>query len=168
MGYTTATPERPGGLFIGNKQDPSGKALIVRRHQLSSEFRDEIKHRLGQILSQRKEVGFACIHGSFLEPAVGFRDIDVGIWADPSSVPPERALDYEGELSAWLEHYLLYPVDVKVLNYTSLGFRYAASGGTLLFARDIDLWYQFRERTWIEYLDFAPMSKQMLFDLLRP
>jgi hypothetical protein len=107
MGYTTATPERPGGLFIGNKQDPSGKALIVRRHQLSSEFRDEIKHRLGQILSQRKEVGFACIHGSFLEPAVGFRDIDVGIWANPSSVPPERALDYEEELSAWLEHYLL-------------------------------------------------------------
>jgi hypothetical protein len=87
---------------------------------------------------------------------------------DSSSVPQERALDYEGKLSAWLECYLPYSIDVKVLNYTSLGFRYAASGGSLIFARDVDLWYQFRERTWIEYLDFAPLSKQMLFDLLRP
>jgi predicted nucleotidyltransferase len=124
--------------------------------------------QLGQLLSQREEAGFACVHGSFLEPNRRFRDIDIGVWVYTSSVSQERTLDYEWELSTWLERRISYSIDVKVLNYTSIGFRYAASGGTLVFARDADLWYQFRERTWIEYLDFAPLSKQMLFDLLNP
>jgi predicted nucleotidyltransferase len=168
MGYTAATPGRPGCLFVRDKQNPSGKALIVVRHQLSSEAKEEIIRQLGQLLSQREEVDFACVHGSFLESSRGFRDIDIGVWVYPSSVVQERTLDYEWELSAWLERHTSYPIDVKALNYTSIGFRHAASGGTLVFARDADLWYQFRERTWIGYLDFAPLSKQMLFDLLNP
>jgi hypothetical protein len=56
--------------------------------------------------------------------------------------------------------------DVRVLNYSSLGFRHAASGGLLLFARDDEVWYNFREETWIQYLDFAPLARQMLLDLL--
>jgi hypothetical protein len=79
MGYTIATPERPGCLFIGNRQDSSGKALIMRRHQLSPKAKEEIKRQLGQILSQSKGVDFACAHGSFLKPSSGFLDIDVGI-----------------------------------------------------------------------------------------
>jgi predicted nucleotidyltransferase len=141
---------------------------MTRRHQLSLEAREEIMRQLGQLLSQREEIDFACIHGSFLGSNDGFRDIDVGVWADSSAVPQELTLDYELELSAWLERHILYPIDVKVLNHACIGFRYAASGGTLIFARDPDLWYQFRERTWIEYLDFAPLSRQMLFDLLNP
>jgi predicted nucleotidyltransferase len=141
---------------------------MIRRHQLSTKAKEEIMRQLGQLLSQREEIGFACTHGSFLESAIGFRDIDVGVWADSSSVPQEQTLDYEWDLSTWLERHVRYPIDVKVLNYTSLGFRYAASGGTLIFARDADLWYQFRERTWIQYLDFAPLSRQMLLDLLNP
>lgn len=139
---------------------------MIKHHYLSPKAKEEIKRELGQLLSQREEVGFACIHGSFLESAIGFRDIDVGVWADSSSVPRGQVLNYEWELSDWLERHVPYPIDVKVLNYTSLGFRYAASGGTLIFAREADLWFQFRERTWVEYLDFAPLSRQMLTDLL--
>jgi uncharacterized protein len=139
-----------------------------KHHHLSQKAKEEIRRKLGQLLSQREEVGFACIHGSFLDPTIGFRDVDVGVWADPSAVPQEQALDYEWELSAWLERHVPYLIDVKVLNHTSIGFRYAASSGTLIFARDADLWYQFRERTWIEYLDFAPLSRQMLLTCSTP
>ena len=67
---------------------------------------------------------------------------------------------------SWLERHVPYSTDAKVLNYASMGLRYAASGGLLVFARDEESWYQFREETWMHYLDFAPLSKQMLFDLL--
>ncbi len=133
---------------------------------LVSKLRCDCPGRLGRLLSQSSEVCFACVHGSFLEPNIGFRDVDVGVWIEPSEVPKEQVLDYELELSRQLEREVSYPVDVKVLNYSTLGFRYAASGGALVFARDADLWYQFREETWMHYLDFAPRSKQMLFDLL--
>jgi hypothetical protein len=66
--------------------------------------------------------------------------------------------EYQWELSAWIERSTLYPIDVRVLNYSSLGFRRAASGGPLLFTRDEELWYNFHEQTWTEHLDFAPLS----------
>jgi len=62
---------------------------------------------------------------------------------------------YEWELSAWPEQSIPYPVDVKVLNWASLGFRYAVRGVSLLFARDEEIWYNFREETWIQHLSQA-------------
>jgi hypothetical protein len=109
---------------------------------------------------------FACIHGSFLEPNGGFRDIDIAVWVEASSVQAEAALDYEWQLSPHLERQVEYPIDLRVLNWASLGFWYAASSDTLLFAKDKVLWYNFQEETWNEYLEFAPLSTQMLFDLL--
>jgi len=139
--------------------------MIVRR-QLSQEDKEQIVERLRHLLARRDEVQFACLHGSFLEPQGGFRDIDIGVWVEPSRVDKKNALDYEWELDAWLERHIPHPIDLKVLNYAPLGFRYAASGGRLLYARDEVAWYDFRERTWEEYLDFAPLARQMLFDLL--
>lgn len=139
--------------------------MMVRR-QLSQEGKERVIEKLRRLLAQREEVQFACIHGSFLEPQMGFRDIDIGVWVEPSLVGREISLEYEWELDSWLERHVPHPVDVKVLNYAPLGFRYAASGGLLLFAQDEVAWYDFRERTWEEYLDFAPLARQMLFDLL--
>jgi hypothetical protein len=65
-----------------------------------------------------------------------------------------------------VERQVEHPIDVRVLNWAALGFRYAASGGNPLFAKDKVLWYNFQEETWNEYLDLAPLSTQVLFDLL--
>jgi hypothetical protein len=84
----------------------------------------------------------------------------------PSEISPETVVEYQCELSASLERSIPYPLDVRVLNYSSLGFRHAANGGLLLFARVGEVWYNFREETWTQYLDFVPLARQMLFDFL--
>lgn len=134
--------------------------------RLAAEEKDELGRRLGALIPQRPEITFACVHGSFLDPELGFRDIDVAVWVDASVQDKEAALEYEWELSSWLERAIPHPIDAKVLNYSTLGFRHAASGGRLIWARDPVLWYDFREKTWEEYLDFAPFARLILQDLL--
>ncbi len=134
--------------------------------RLAAKEKDELVLRLGTLLSERSEIMFACVHGSILDPELGFRDIDVAVWVDASAHDREAALEYEWELSSRLERDIPHPIDAKVLNYSTVGFRYAASGGSLIWARDPMLWYDFREKTWEEYLDFAPLARLILQDLL--
>jgi predicted nucleotidyltransferase len=137
------------------------------RRQLEEEDKTKIKSVLSQLLAQREEIRFACLHGSFLGPH-GFRDVDIAVWLDPGRVPRETAKDYEFTLSAWVERELSHPVDVKVLNYAPLSFQYAATDGEAVFLRDEEEWFAFREQTWREYLDYAPVAKEALLDLLSP
>lgn len=134
--------------------------------ELSPEARAQTVQQLERLLARRKEVRFACVHGSFLEAQRPINDIDIAVWVDPAPAAPRTALDYEWELASWLERHIPHPIDVKVLNFAPTGFRFAVSGGVLLFARDREQWYNFRGQTWEEYLDFAPLARQMLFDLL--
>ncbi len=142
---------------------------MMARHQLSPEAKRHLQAELEALLRTRREIQFAVLHGSFLE-ATGFRDLDVAVWIDPALVPRDQALDYEIELAIWLERRLSnsIPVDVKVLNYSPLGFRYATSKGIPLLLRDAEAWYTFREETWRDYWDFLPFNRAMLADLLSP
>ena len=135
--------------------------------QLCPKDKSDLIQRISSLLSQRREVDFACVHGSFLETELAFRDIDLAVWVEPSHVKRDTALDYQWELSAWLEKDIPHPVDTLVLNYSSVGIQYNASGGRLVWAKDPVLWYNFREQTWLRYFDFAPLAQRMLLDLLR-
>ena len=131
----------------------------------------EITRSLRELLASREEVRFACLHGSFLGSFVepqGFRDIDLAVWVDPDRVPRDRVLEYECELSAGLERSIRLPIDAKVLNYAPLSFQYAVTHGEPILVRDEDAWFAFRERTWRAYLDFAPLAREVLVDLLAP
>ncbi len=134
-------------------------------YQLASEAKEPIVKRLAGLLAQLPEVQFACLHGSFEESNSGFNDIDVAVWLEPSKILPEAVFDYQLDLGVFLERHVTYPIDVKVLNFASIGFQYAASGGRLLTADDPENWFGFRERTWLTYLDFAPVARQALLDL---
>jgi predicted nucleotidyltransferase len=135
------------------------------RRRLGTTEKADVKRLLQQFLGQREEIRFACLHGSFLEPS-GFRDVDVAVWVDPAGVPEEKALDYAFTLSARLEHWISLPIDVKVLNYASLGFQYAAMQGEPILVRDENEWCDCRERLWRDYWDFAPLAREALLDLL--
>lgn len=139
-----------------------------RLFKLSPDSKAEIIEKLRPPLEDRPEIRFACLHGSFNDPDLGFRDIDIGVWVDPVVVPQEAMLKYGLSLKVILDRLVHYPVDVTVLNYTSIGFKHAVSGGLLLTAKDIEEWYNFREQTWNEYLDFVPFLRQSFFDLGRP
>ena len=134
-------------------------------YQLDSEAKEPIVKRLAELLAQRAEVQFACLHGSFEESVNGFNDIDVAVWLEPSKIQPEAVFDYQMELGIFLERHVNYLIDLKVLNFAGIGFQYAASGGRLLTADDPENWFSFRERTWLTYLDFAPVARQALLDL---
>ncbi len=142
---------------------------MLHKRQLSLEGKGQLEKSLRDLLGEQDEIRFACVHGSFLED-LGFRDVDIGVWVNAERVARERALDYQLDLSLWLERRLSHtvPVDARVLNYAPLGFRYAASHGIPLLVRDPDAWHTFREETWRDYWDFQPLADAMLRDLLAP
>ena len=59
-------------------------------------------------------------------------------------------------------------VDVRVLNYSPLGFQFNVTKGKLLFTRDERFHQEFVERVWLEYMDFNFLSRQILREALRP
>ena len=101
---------------------------MTKPRRLDSGQKEELIQLLGDWFSWRPEIAFACVRGNFLDPDLGFRDIDVAVWVDTLGVTKEAALDHQWELSAWTEKSVPHPVDARVLNCVSPGFRYAASG----------------------------------------
>lgn len=139
---------------------PSGE----KRYALSAEKKEAISAFLRVQLQQQQEVRFAFVHGSFLD-LVPCRDVDVALYfADDT--PPELQDDLCLTLNLECSHALGLPTDFRSLNTAGLDFRYAASQGRVLLARDEDECADFRVRTWLEYWDFAPLAEQTLFDLL--
>jgi hypothetical protein len=134
-------------------------------HQLSEKEKREIKNGLSPLLAKRREVAFAYLHGSVLS-ATWFKDLDIAVFVDEKKVGRKEALDYEISLSLELEKELHLPVDVKVLNYAPLSFRYEVTKGEVIFSRDEEARFTFLEETWHRYLDFAPLEKQFIEEML--
>lgn len=127
---------------------------------------EEVCRKLKESLEKREEIIFAYIHGSFLE-LTKFRDIDIAVYVNESLVPHDEALEYALEISALTELETgISPLDTKVLNYASIGFRYHATKGILLFSKDEDKRADFLEDTWKRYFDLLPKRKQIIIDLL--
>jgi predicted nucleotidyltransferase len=127
--------------------------------------REQIVEGLQRELQARPEVALASLHGSF--PRGGaYRDIDVAVWLDPGRVSGDERFRYALDLSVHLELELECPVDVRVLNDASLGFRYHALQGRPLVVRDERWLDELRARTWDDYLDFQPFARQYLRETL--
>jgi predicted nucleotidyltransferase len=117
-------------------------------------------------LEARPEVLFAYLHGSFAgdDP---YRDVDLAVWLDDKRVPRPGWTRYALDLATQLQPALPARLDVQVLNGASLGFRYHAMRGRLLFARDPDAEAELRARTWDDYFDFEPFARAYLRETLR-
>jgi predicted nucleotidyltransferase len=127
-----------------------------------------ILKKLRESLDRRDEIVFAYVHGSFAE-GLSFRDIDVAVYVNQKAVPSEEAIDYGLEMSAIIELETgLSPLDIKVINYAPLGFRYYATKGILLFSKDEEIRCTFLEDTWRRYFDLLPKRKQLILDLVSP
>lgn len=59
-----------------------------------------------------------------------------------------------------------FPVDVRVLNYAPNSFCYEVTRGEVIFSRNEGLRFGFIERTWNIYLDYKPVIKNILHDLV--
>ncbi len=124
----------------------------------------KIEEALTPYLKDHPEIYFAMLYGSATE-GLPFRDVDIGLFVDRSTVPPHKDLDYSIELTHSLTTAVPYPVDVRIINDAPLGFRYNVSRGQPLVINDERAFFHFLERTWDEYLDFEPLAKQYLWEL---
>ena len=125
----------------------------------------EIIGILSQTLSQRNEILFAYLHGSFLESKT-FQDIDVAVYLEETTKHDINIIEYEIALSLLVEKQLRMAADVKALNWAPLSFRYNVSRGLLLLSRDELKREDFLCATWMEYFDFLPISKTYVREVL--
>jgi len=130
------------------------------KFKLANDEKEKIKKNLIKIIQNKEEVIFAYLHGSFL--INGFNDIDLAFFVNAIV----DTLDYEISVSLEIEKQIHFPIDVKVLNHAPLGFKYEVTKGELLFSRDEEIRTDFIEKVWNQYLDFKPIEKEILMDML--
>lgn len=136
--------------------------------QVTLNEKDVIISKLRAFFEIREEIMFAYIHGSFSE-GLPFRDIDVAVYVDEKAVPEDEAMDYGLRISAQGEmETRVTPLDVRVINYAPVGFKYYATKSILLFSKNEELRCDFLEDTWKIYFDLLPKRKQILLDLVTP
>lgn len=119
--------------------------------------KEQILEKVKTCIGNNKEILFAYVHGSFLEQDK-FNDIDIALCLDERTIRQIDAVDYEISLSLELEKEIGVRVDVKILNFAPLCFKYQVSRGRLLFSRDELKREDFLCRVWSEYFDFQPIS----------
>jgi predicted nucleotidyltransferase len=127
--------------------------------------REHVRSCLARDLDARREILLALLHGSFAR-GEAFRDVDVAVWLDPARLSKDERFRFALDLSVELRLTLGYPVDVRVLNEATLGFRYHALAGSPLVVRDEELLAELRARTWDEYIDFQPFARRYLREAL--
>ncbi len=136
----------------------------LRPITLTPEEKEGIAAKIAGELDEIKAIRFAFLHGSFAHDH-SFHDIDVAVYFEDKT-PQDVRLDICVELSTRLTGILNIPVDIHQLNSATLSFSYYASQGRILFCRDREELYQYREKTWITYMDFYPFLKENLQDLM--
>jgi predicted nucleotidyltransferase len=106
---------------------------FLPRHDLDRGQRIQISALLQERLSEKPEIVFAYIHGSF-EENISFRDIDIALYLDRAA-----AFDFESDLSDELAGFVGYEVEARILNKASISFQMAVlQKGRVLFSRDED------------------------------
>jgi hypothetical protein len=126
-------------------------------------MKDKIISQISEIISQKEEIVFAYLHGSIIAQEI-FDDVDVAVYVKEEKV--WHVVDYEIEIALDIERKLKIPVDVKVLNFAPLAFKYHALCGRLLFSRNEDKREKFMCKTWKQYFDFVPFAKRYLQEVI--
>lgn len=127
--------------------------------------KDKINQQLKKVLFEEGKILFGYLHGSFLTEGK-FNDIDLALYLDERTAKKIKPVDFEIALALKIEKILNLPVDVKLLNFAPLSFKYQASCGHLLFSRDESKREEFLCKTWDEYFDFLPSAKVYLKEVL--
>jgi len=126
--------------------------------EMSIKDRQAILARIRDLLSDKPQVLFAYVHGSFAEGRA-FRDVDVAAYLDPdASVSREGLFAYSLSLSAEIDLAVSgVTVDLKLLNEAPLPFRFRViNSGKLLFSKEESTRVEFEARTRTLYFDFDP------------
>lgn len=137
----------------------------LARHHISRGDRKAILETIGSVLARCDMVRFAYAHGSFVDPDLPFRDVDVAVYLD-EQIPPDKHLDHWMRLQVCLARVIRLPLDVHGLNQAHPGFVSEVSKGRVVFSRDDEEMFDFVERMRLRHMDFSVIQQQMIRDLL--
>jgi predicted nucleotidyltransferase len=112
------------------------------------------------------EVQFAYLHGSALE-GLPYHDLDIALYLEPTHPAAHDSFDYEMRMSVELTQALGYPVDVHALNQAPLGFQHSAVQGDLLVVRDAAELADYLEGIARRYMEFAPLGRAYMLEVLK-
>jgi len=138
----------------------------MKRFTVNAETYENIVQRIKTILFQQEKVLFAYLHGSFIAKT-NFGDIDVAVYLRDSDILPEDYISFELMQEIELASIAPAPVDVRVLNYAPLAFRYnVIKNGLLLFEKSEKQRVDFEVLAVKLYCDFLPYRKRYLEEVL--
>lgn len=134
---------------------------------VSQKKRREIIEKIKSAFSDKKEIRFAFIFGSFLD-SPNFRDIDVGVYL--KSVEKNNVFDCELELSEKASSACEMPLDVldiRILNFAPLPFlNNIFSRGELLFSEDSEFLSDLIEKSSLHAIANEHIAQQSLKELV--
>jgi predicted nucleotidyltransferase len=139
--------------------------MNMKKFNIPEKRKREIVSIIAGALSNHREIMFAYLHGSFLQPGY-CGDMDIAVYLDSDSNKINTPWEYEARLAIKLDRLAGMPVDIHILNNASPAMRYHASSGELLFSRSELARYTFLEKTWREYFDYRHHHRNFLSDLL--
>ena len=122
---------------------------------------EQIRSKLFQIFSERKEILFAYLFGSVAKGSAGrLSDIDVAVYLDSSQIPQVQGYGYKSELLVDLQNVLKDKVDLVILNEASTVLKFQVlKNGTLIYCTSEDERRYFHEHTMKKYLDLKPLLR---------
>jgi hypothetical protein len=131
------------------------KAMLEKRFFKENKIDEELRERIIEIikshLSDKDDVIFAYLHGSFAESS-RFRDIDLAIFMRK----PGREIEIESDFSYELTEKTRYPVEVRIINNASVAFQMAVlRKGRLLLNREDDVRTDFIEDVGRRYREYS-------------
>jgi len=123
-----------------------------------------IKNKIYKNLSQKKEIEFVQIFGSFLSN-LPFEDIDIGVYLNEDFLKRVNKLEYIIDLSIILEEKIKgYEFDVIILNGMPFSFLYHIfKEGELIFTKDEEKYYDYILYIINNYLDM----KEVRYNLFK-
>jgi len=137
-----------------NSEKKEPYPLKRKRFTLSEEEKSNIFTQLEELLKNEKRIQFAYLFGSFVGK-LPFHDIDLSIWVN--GLLDKDAISFSVELSGRLTRQMNYPVDIRILNFAPVPFRFEVVRGKRIYVRDEQAHCEFIEDTLRRYLDIQPI-----------
>lgn len=122
---------------------------------LSTSQKEELIKKIRNYLSQKKDIVFAYIYGSFVNKR-GFRDIDIALFMKE----PIEAFELETDFSYELTTIIGYPVEVRIINNAPVSFQMAVLRmKEVVFSRDEGKHTDFIQDVGKRYIDYSHLRE---------
>ncbi|MEW6095887.1 MAG: nucleotidyltransferase domain-containing protein [bacterium] len=123
---------------------------------ISTEDRRKIIEKIINYLSQRQEIIFAYLYGSFGRDEEFFRDIDIALFVKESILE----FDFESDISYELTIITGQQVEVRVINKAPVSFQMAVlRAGKFIFSQDEEKRTDFIQYVGKRYIDYSHLRE---------